>query len=445
MATGRNEFLTPAAAGTRAQTLGGESFILSSRRVSTTRRHKSVQETVLRALSDSSNRDVDLLSQISFREWKRLLAWLDVSGLALYFFDRMCEMGQLCVLPQFAIEKLQENLRDNSERTRGMIAESIVIQQSFRSVGIQYAVLKGISLCPIAVSRPELRHQFDLDYLVARPDADKARKELERIGYTAHALGERCWEFKKGETPYVSAKDLYNDLPYRGVELHLDSPIAEMRSGLENVIGRTVGDATMPFLAPVDLFITHALDVFKDVCSSFTRASHLVEYYRHVLARFDDDVFWTELRLRVAGDRKTAVGIAVVSYLTESLMGRVAPEALTMWTMPELSLAVRRWIERYGHDSVFTAPPGTKLYLLLQRQLELEGILSQQKLRTSLLPARLPRAVVRGSRGEDLPTRIARYNTQARFVFSRLRFHCVEGSRFALESYRWSRQLEQLQ
>jgi hypothetical protein len=213
---------------------------------------------------------------------------------------------------------------------------------------------------------------------------------------------------------------------------------------LENVIGWALGEVTMPFLAPVDLFITHAMDVFKDVCSSFTRASHLVEYYRHVLARFDDDVFWSELRLRAAADRKTSLGIAVISYLTETLMGTFAPDALTIWTMHELSPAVRLWIERYGHHSVLADPPGTKLYLLLQRQLELEGILPQQTLRTSLLPARLPRAVVRGSRGEGLPTRIARYNAQVRFVLSRFRFHCVEGLRFVMESYRWNRQMEQL-
>ena len=373
------------------------------------------------------------------------MGWLDVSGLALYFFDQMRDMGRLRIVPQFAIEKLRGNLRDNSERTRGMIAESIVIQQGFQAVGIRYAVLKGISLCPIAVSRPELRHQFDLDYLIARTDAHKARKELERIGYRTHALGERCWEFKKGETPHVSAKDLYKDLAYRGVELHLDRSTADPPSRLQKVIGRALCDITMPLLAPVDLFITHAMDVFKDVCSSFTRASHLVEYYRHVLARFDDDMFWDELRLRAAGDRKARCGIAVVSYLTETLMGKFAPEALTIWTMQELSPAVRLWIERYGHESVFAAPPGTKLYLLLQRQLELEGILSRQQLRTSLLPARLPRAVVQGARGEDLLTRLARYNTQARFVFSRLRFHCVEGLRFTLESYRWNRQMEHLQ
>lgn len=442
--TGRNEFVTPLAAGTLAWT-DGESFSSGKRRISTMRQRKSVRGLVLRTLSQSIDQDIDLLLRISWREWKRLLTWLDVSGLALYFFDRMHQRKQLCMLPQFVIEKLERNLRDNTERTRGMIAESIVIQQGFQSDGVRYAVLKGVSLCPAAVSRPELRHQFDLDYLIARADAGKARKELERMGYRAHALGERCWEFKKGETPYVSVNDLYKDLAYRGVELHLDSSTTGGRSQLENLAERVLGDVTMPLLAPVDLFIAHAMDVFKDVCSSFTRASHLLEYYRHVLARADDGSFWNELRHRVAGDRKTKVGIAVVSYLAEILLGKFAPETLTIWTVDELSPAVRLWIERYGHDGVLADPPGTKLYLLLQKELELEGVLPQQKLRTSLLPTRLPQAAVRGSRGEDLSTRIARYTTQVRFIHSRLRFHCAEGLRFALESYRWNRQLEHLQ
>lgn len=442
MPTGRDEFVTPVVAGALRQTSGSESFISDSQHVVTMKGRKRVRQVVLCSLSHPIDRDIDLLSQISRREWKRLLTWLDVSGLALYFFDRMLEMGRLGVLPPFAVERLERNLGENTERTRGMIAESIAIQHGFQSDGLRYAVLKGISLCPVAVSRPELRHQFDLDYLIARADAGKARRELEKLGYRAHALGERCWEFKKGETPYVSVKDLYKDLAYRGVELHLDASTPVGSSQLENLAGRALGDVTMPLLAPVDLFIAHAMDVFKDVCSSFTRASHLLEFHRHILARSDDDLFWSELRHRVAGDRKTRVGIAVVSCVAETVVGKFAPEALTMWTANELSPAVRLWIEHYGHDCILAEPPGTKLYLLLQKELELEGVLPRQKLSTSLLPTRLPRAAVRGSRGEGLSTRFARYTTQVRFVLSRFRFHCVEGLRFAVESYRWNRRLE---
>jgi hypothetical protein len=442
--TGRNEFVTCATADTLAQNAEGELFISSSQHVSKMRRHRSAQEVVVRSLSQSIDGDVDLFSQMSCRDWKRLLTWLDVSGLALYFFDRMRETERLNVLPQFVIERLERNLRDNAERTRGMIAESIAIQRCFRLAGIQYAVLKGISLCPTAVPRPELRHQFDLDYLVVRTDANKGRKELERMGYRTHVLGDRCWEFKKGETPYVSAKDLYKNLPYRGVELHLDSPTVGAHPQLENVIEQALCEVMMPLLAPIDLFIAHAIDVFKDVFSSFVRASHLLEYYRHVLARFDNELFWAELRDRVANDRKTRVGIAVATYLAEAVMGKFAPEALTIWMMQELSPAVRLWIDRYGHNSIFANPPGTKLYLLLQKELELEGLSPKQKMRMSLLPTRLPPPVIRGSHEEGIGTRTVRYGIQVRFALSRFHFHCVEGVRFALEAYRWNRQMEHL-
>jgi hypothetical protein len=195
----------------------------------------------------------------------------------------------------------------------------------------------------------------------------------------------------------------------------------------------------------MDLFITHAMDVFKDVCSSFIRASHLLEFYRHVLTRFDDDLFWSELQHRLADDHNTRLRIAVVSYLVTSLMGEFAPKLLTTWTVRELSPATRLWIDRYGRPAVFATPPGTKLYLLLRRELELDRVLPRQTLRTSLLPMHLPQAVMRGSSDEHISTRIARYRAQARFSLSRLRFHCIEGSRFALESYRWNRQLERLE
>jgi hypothetical protein len=445
MVTGRNGFFTPTGSNAFARPADCGSFTSSEQRVSMTNQHKSAQEIVLRTLSRWDDRDDDLLSQITSQEWKRLLTWLDTSGLALYFFDRVRKVGRLNMLPQFVIKRLERNLRHNTERTRGLTGESIAIQRGFQSAGIRYAVLKGISLCPVAVPQPELRHQFDLDYIVAQTDLDKARKELERLGYRVHALGERCWEFKKGETPYVSAKDLYKDLAYRGVELHLGSSAMGAASQLDSVTGQVLGDITMPLLAPIDLFIAHAMDVFKDVCGSFTRASHLLEFYRHVLTRFDDDSFWAELRRRVAGDRKTRFGIAVVNHLAETLMGTFAPDVLTIWTVQELSPAIRLWVKRYGRDSVFAEPPGTKLYLLLRRELEREGILPQQKIMTSLLPAQLPQVVVRGFHGEHLSTRIARYNAQIRFVLSRLRFHCVEGLRFAFESYRWERQLERLQ
>src|ERR1700728_1528990 len=46
-----------------------------------------------------SDRSLRCLQNLSQKEWTKLLRWLDISGLALYFIDRMEEL-QLCnILP----------------------------------------------------------------------------------------------------------------------------------------------------------------------------------------------------------------------------------------------------------------------------------------------------------------------------------------------------------
>src|SRR5690348_7343660 len=78
------------------------------------------------------------LQNLSTREWRRLLRWLDISGLALYFLDRIVELKLTDWLPRDVVTRLQENLRDNTERTYGMIAESIAIQQMFQDSRLSY-------------------------------------------------------------------------------------------------------------------------------------------------------------------------------------------------------------------------------------------------------------------------------------------------------------------
>ncbi len=133
-----------------------------------------------------------------------LLAGRYVSGLALYFLNRLVELDVCAQLPSAVIERLQQNMMDNTRRTHGMIAESVSIQREFQEADLSYAILKGLSLTPDSVPRPELRHQFDLDYLIAEKDAPKARQILERRGYRLYAISGRSWEFKMNEKPRFS-------------------------------------------------------------------------------------------------------------------------------------------------------------------------------------------------------------------------------------------------
>jgi Uncharacterised nucleotidyltransferase len=385
------------------------------------------------------------LQNLSGREWRSLLHWLDISGLALYFLDRIVELKVASWLPSSVLARLQENLADNTERTRGMIAESIAIQKGFQEARLSYAILKGLSLWPSSVPRPELRSQFDLDFLVAEESAPQARRILEQKGYRLYVISGRSWEFKFNEKPGISLKDLYKALPSHAVELHIESTVPFRSSPLERAEKRDLYGCPMPVLSPIDLFLGQGLHAYKHVCSEFSRIAHLLEFRRHVLARRDDQTFWSELRSTAEGNPRASLGLGVVTLLITHVMGDFAPEALTDWTVECLPRPARLWVERYGRRTVFGSIPGSKLYLLLQKELETAGVPAKRSLRQILLPVRLPPPVIRAFPNETLAVRLSRYRMQLNFILLRLRFHIVEGLRYAWESHRWQRRIDRFE
>jgi len=404
-----------------------------------------MREAVLLTFCDPFPEQCLRLQNLSEKEWRKLLIWLDISGLALYFLDRMIELQRCNMLPPGVLARLQQNLRDNIERTRGMIAESVAIQRQFQKACLSYATLKGFSLCPSSAPKPELRHQFDLDFLVAEKSVPEARWILERRGYRLYAISGRSWEFKINEKLVVSLMDLYKDLPGRSVELHVEANFPGRSSLLERIAKHEFHGIDMPVLSPVDLFLGQGLHAYKHVCSEFSRVAHLLEFRRHVLVRRDDKTFWDELQATAEENPRASLGLGVVTLLITCVMGDFAPEAFTNWTVDRLPQSARLWVKLYGRSAAFENFPGSKLYLLLQRELESAGVPAKRSLQQTLLPLRLPPAVIRASTDETLSARIGRYRMQLHFIISRLRFHIVEGLRYAWESYRWRRMNRLLQ
>jgi len=397
------------------------------------------REVVLLTFCDPLPEQCSRLFTLSGSEWRRLTPWLDISGLALYFLDRLNELGISDLLPQAVSNRLHKNLIDNTARTNGMISESVGIQQDFQMSGLSYAVLKGLSFWPNSVPRPELRSQFDLDFLVAAQGASKAREILENRGYRLYAISGRSWEFKLNERPGFTLKDIYKDLRSYAVELHIQPGDQTSWSPLDRLEWRTFHGMSMPVLSPVDLFLGQGLHVYKHICGEFSRAAHLLEFRRHILARRDDNDFWGELQWSAREHPRAPLALGVVTLLISRVMGDFAPEALTSWTVRTLSRSVRLWIEMYGHRSVLGIHPGTKLYLLLQRELAVAGAPAKRPIRQALLPSRLPPPVIRSFEHEALPVRLGRCHMQLKLILVRLRFHVVEGLRFLFESYRWRR------
>lgn len=400
-------------------------------------RDQRIRESAFLCFSDSCSHS--FAHTLTAKEWKKFMHWLDVSGLALYFLDQLTDTGQRGLLPASVVNRLEGNLEENRQRTKGLIEESLELQQGFESTDLSYALMKGISLYPVSVPRPELRHQFDLDFLIAEGDAPAARTILEQHGYTLFAISGKSWEFKKGQTPHVAAKDLYRDLPYRGVELHLETHAQGMQLRLHRAVSREIFGTKMRVLSPVDFFLGQAIHASKDISGPFLRASHLLEFYRHVLARRDDIGFWEEVRERAYEDRRACLAVGIVAHLVTSVWGDFAPQALTSWTMDKLPLPIQLWLDIYGRAAIYQVPPGSKRYLRLRQELEIACGASRGSSKLSLLSFSLPHVVIQATPKETLSTQIARYRVQVRFLTSRFRFHIVEGLRFVIESRRWHR------
>jgi hypothetical protein len=400
-------------------------------------RTQQLREAILLTFCDPVPAECERLQGLGSREWQSLLTWLDTSGMALYFLDRLTQLGRCEMLPATVVERLQQNLLDSTERTNSMIAESTAIHRRFQDAGLSYAALKGFSLWPVSVPKPELRSQLDLDFLIAEGHAPEARRILEARGYRLKAISGRSWEFKSGTPGAASLKNLYKPTLHRTVELHLEIKDQEPDSLLARTGKLCFHGVCMPVLHPVDLFLGQGLHLYKHVCGEFWRTAHLIEFRQHVLARYDDRAFWQDLRWLAEGNLRATVGLGVIVLLISHTMGDFAPEELTCWTTDALPLRIRLWVERYGQQSVFANHPGSKLYLVLQHELERAGLTPKRPLSHVLLPCRLPPAIAHAPANETLSARLVRYRRQIGFTLFRLRFHLVEGLRYLWESNRW--------
>ncbi|RXH54200.1 nucleotidyltransferase family protein [Granulicella sibirica] len=398
-------------------------------------RRQAVQLAVLRSFTNAPA-ELDRLLDLSPPEWKRLLYWLDVSGLALYFFVRLPDLGLAKHLPLEVLERLQQNVTDNSMRMKAMAAEAVAIQMSFKNHGLECALLKGFSLWPHSVPSFELRSQLDIDFLVAPSDLASAQAIVAQRGYHLRGHSGRSWEYKDEPVPRTSIKQLYQDTGSRSVELHAATTSAS-QAHLRRRESLPFQGILMPVLSPEDLFLGQALHLYKHLASEGARAAHGVELYRHILYRWNDRAFWGRLRVLTEEDAGARFALGFVVALLTGAMGPFAPEALTSWTTERLPEFAHRWIDRFGLSAALGNAGGSKLSMILQDELEAHGLRAAAPKRQKVLPTRLPPRIEQAVPGETFAQSLGRNKRQSLFVLRRLRFHVIEGARLAFERARW--------
>jgi hypothetical protein len=367
------------------------------------------------------------------KEWFSNLPWLDTSGLALYLLDVLIRSNQEDTLPGRILIRLRQNLADNTLRNTNLLVEAIEINHAFRQRNLLFAHVKGITLTPESVPDPSLRCQLDLDFLIDADGAEEARSVLEGMGYKLDFMTGKTWEFRAGVSDLPDLKDLYKIKRHRSTDIHL---LSDKRL-LERTQVQFFDGVAFPVLSPADQYIAQTKHLFKHLCCAFTRAAWLLECRCHAISRQQDQVFWTQVAERVADDSRAALALGFASLLMTEIFGDVPAEAIVPFVR-SVSPSVRLWIQIYSRKALLAGFPGTKLYLLLQAEV-LPVAVSTQFSHRNLLPLRLPKRITHGYEGEGLLSRGKRAYTQAHFTLSRLRFHCVEGARYTLESIRFRR------
>jgi hypothetical protein len=407
-------------------------------------RAKRLKDAVLGCFTVPARQTEDPFADFVLRDWERILYWLDISGLALYLLVRMKELKLEDRLPGSIRVRLEQNLVENRERTEALFQEAAAITEALQRQEVSFALLKGMTLTPESVPDAALRWQIDLDFLVAACDATAARHVLMTFGYALRAVCGNTMEFSAGESSAPDMRKIYRVHSQRALELHLLSTTPGRdglrRDRLSRIDVRNFGGVRIPTLARADIFVQQALHLFKHLCGEHTRASWVLEFARHLAARRNDRTFWREVECVAAYEAQGEIALGAAVLLSQLIFPDAEPVPLAEQAVAKLPSKVRLWIESFGKRVLLADSPGNKLYLILRKELK-DGNEHRKAIRRLVFPSRLPPPITHGAKSEKLGSRLVRYWSEVQHVMVRLRFHIVEGFRYAIELSRWERRL----
>jgi hypothetical protein len=211
------------------------------------------------------------LSVFGRREWVRSSRWLDSSGLALYFLDRLKALGIAHVLPPFVSEHLENNQTANKQRIANLFAGFVAINHSFQRANIAYFNVKGFTLVPVSCPDPVLRTQMNLDFVMSGKDAALCYKALAELGYSLVSYSEHMLEFAKDALKAPHLPNIYETTAPRAVKVYVVSPregshAAAYRQLLQRQ-SRTWNGVTFPVVYDSDSFINQSLHIFGRISS----------------------------------------------------------------------------------------------------------------------------------------------------------------------------------
>ena len=411
-------------------------------------------DNIVKFLSFSGPCDsIPALERVSHRDWERVLLWLDDTGLAFYFLQKLKDTNSADVIPTALLSRLETNFTANQGRVEDMSRRLDALNHRFNDAGIGYAVLKGLSLVPEFCPYAPLRHQGDFDYLVDAQSLSVAQRVLVEAGYTpkdSPSIQESIFVLPGAAAPSRSGRQYSADAPH-AVELHLDVWDGNLNRlpSLPNLF--TVDRAkthewngfAFPALTDEDAFVLQVVHACQHLFAQWVRMSCFFEIGYFLKRRARDTAFWNRIEQRVGDSLMLREFVVLVCELAAKLFASPQPPMVRAWGA-RIRPGPRVWIEKYARLYAFCELPAyqfalfprSKLVLFLQNQYE--GDTTPGKaidLRGALPLSRLSRIVSSVRRNPSLVLNAGYWKHQ--LVVRRSIFHALAGLRYLCEIPRW--------
>jgi hypothetical protein len=392
------------------------------------------------------------VEKLSARKWTHVLQWLDDSGLAFYFLQKLRETHATNAVPGPVLSRLEDNFAANQLRVKDMSRRFGDINHRFDEAGVRYAVLKGFSLVPQFCPDATLRYQGDFDYLVEDQSLPTARRVLGEIGYCQKpqlTSQEFTFAVPQMARPARSAEQYQARAPHV-VELHLDVwdsdlnrlPLMQRQFSAERTTTHIWNQLAFPALSDEDAFLLQVLHTCRHLFTYWIRMSCLLEIARFLASRASDEALWSRIEQRVGDNWMLRELTVVTTELVAGLFAAPVPRLIRDWGRGIRS-ATRVWTDHYARRCAFCDLPvyqfklfpRSKLILFLHQQYE--GACAEKNLvRNQLIvPSRLARIASSVRNKPSLVLNAGWWKRQ--LLMRRSIFHILAGARYVCELPRW--------
>jgi Uncharacterised nucleotidyltransferase len=415
---------------------------------------RALSDNIVKFLSFSGSGDsIPALKRVSHRDWERALLWLDDTGLAFYFLQKLKDTNSAEVIPSALLSRLETNFAANQGRVENMSRRFDALNHSFDRAGVGYAVLKGVSLVPEFCPHAPLRHQSDFDYLVDAQSLPVAQKVLVEAGYTqtdSPSSQEFIFVLPTVEAPSRGGRQYSADAPHT-VELHLDVwcvdvnrlPALPKLFTVERAETHAWNGLTFPALTDEDAFLVQVVHACQHLFSQWIRISGFFEIGNFLNRRAHDATLWNRVEERVGDCQMLREFVVLVCELAAKLFASPLPPLVRAWGT-RIRPGPRVWIEKYARLYAFCDLPAyqfalfprSKLVLFLHSQYETDTTARKAVDLKGALPfSRLSRIASSIRRKPALVLNVGYWKHQ--LLVRRTIFHALAGLRYLCEIPRW--------